>query len=312
MKSNLKSNLMKKFLSVFLIFVMTIAMTATVFADNTNKNIELFFAPNTMKDNGEIDIFVNIQNLTKVLPENTGVCSLNFTINFDSEQFLLKESDPLTINSENLIKNTSNLKYKIGKDSIDVAFLDASLMNDVLKSDGNLFYITLIARNPRQLYNSDDYYPINFKNGSVGAVLYNTVSYSASQSSDIVGLPYKIGGYNEYPKFEGNGEEFNFAFDDSSVMKVNESDINMDVAPVIIEGETLYPARFLLEQAGFDISWNDETEVAEFLAPLKSLNIDTKNNKVYVNAKALDFGIPTYNDRTYVNGETLRELFGDA
>lgn len=53
---------------------------------------------------------------------------------------------------------------------------------------------------------------------------------------------------------------------DSNIINVNGSNITMDIAPVIIDGRTLVPLRFVSEAFGYDVSWDSATRTASIVA----------------------------------------------
>lgn len=53
---------------------------------------------------------------------------------------------------------------------------------------------------------------------------------------------------------------------DSNIINVNGNNIIMDIAPVIIDGRTLVPLRFVSEAFGYDVSWDSTTRTATIIS----------------------------------------------
>lgn len=70
----------------------------------------------------------------------------------------------------------------------------------------------------------------------------------------------------------------------SKIISVNGKSKNLDVAPVLRAGRTYLPARYVAEELGYEVAWDDKTRTVKINSPLKpeapkKLFIAAKNDK---------------------------------
>ncbi len=79
-------------------------------------------------------------------------------------------------------------------------------------------------------------------------------------------------------------------------------EIQMDVAPYIVEGRTMVPIRFVAEALGFDVEWNEDTWTVIMKDKNNTVEIPVKTNKIIVNGYEYvsDVSPIIENDRTFL------------
>ena len=103
---------------------------------------------------------------------------------------------------------------------------------------------------------------------------------------------------------------------DSPKAYVNGNEVNIDdnraVVPVIIDGKTYLPIRFLAEANGFDVEYNGEDKTASFISDEVSLVINTSTGEMILNGEKSEenLDIAVKNDRTFVPMRAVSEMLG--
>ena len=89
-------------------------------------------------------------------------------------------------------------------------------------------------------------------------------------------------------------------------------DDNQEVVPVIIDGKTYLPIRFLAEANEFDVEYNDEDKTASFTSDAVSLNINTVTGEMILNGEKSEenLDIVVKHDRTFVPMRVVSEMLG--
>ncbi len=282
----------------------------TVFA---SENPCVFFAPQSMNEANEIIVPVYTKNLPQ---DNGGLCGCEFQFAYNIEQFTLKTDESgrplLGTNETMLIQDTEIVEASVNEDVISVSYVDFSGENNVVLRDGPLFYFTLIPNNPDELWNSDDYYPLRFVQGSVNLITLDKEKFSLSGTS-AEGIDTYVGGYNSFPDFElpENGDKIEFKSGVSAVYingEANEID-----AVSYIKDEFMIPLRPLAETIGMDILWESDNKCVSLFYPYISAYFDMKAGDIYINAKQrTDLNkAEIVNDRTFVPLSVIQAVFGD-
>lgn len=278
------------------------------------ENPSVFFAPQGMNETNEIIVPVYTKNLPQ---NNDGLCGCEFRFAYDTEHFTLKTDEngrpTLGTNETMLVKNTDMVETTVNNDVVSVSYVDFSGENNVVLRDGPLFYFTLIPKNPDALWNSDDYYPLRFVQGSVNLITLDKENFSLSGMS-AEGIDTYVGGYNTFPTFEIPEIEDKIEFKNCiSAMYINGEEKATD-APPYIKDEFMIPLRPLAEAVGAEIDWDGDTKTVSLFYPYTSAYFDMNNGDIYVNAKQWT-DLPKselVNGRTYVPLSTVQAIFGNA
>ncbi len=84
-----------------------------------------------------------------------------------------------------------------------------------------------------------------------------------------------------------NFEGFTLALQiNSSIMTVNEAEMEIDAPPVIVEGRTLVPIRAIIEAMGGEVEWNQSTQTAELTYNGDVIELTIDSNTAYFNGTA--------------------------
>lgn len=88
--------------------------------------------------------------------------------------------------------------------------------------------------------------------------------------------------------------------------------INFDVEPIIEDGRTLVPMRFIFEALGAEVTWDGETSTAKGVRGDITVYIQIGNNIMYKNDTPIELDVPAKleNSRTLVPVRAISESFG--
>ena len=87
-------------------------------------------------------------------------------------------------------------------------------------------------------------------------------------------------------------------------MVLNDSILSFDQPPVIEEGRTLVPMRFLFEQMGANVEWNEETKSARATLNNKAVTFAIDDNEAEVDSQPVTMDVPA----RLINGKTMVPL----
>mgnify|MGYP005889038661 CR=1 FL=1 len=85
---------------------------------------------------------------------------------------------------------------------------------------------------------------------------------------------------------------------------LNDSILSFDQPPVIEEGRTLVPMRFLFEQMGANVEWNEETKSARATLNNKAVTFAIDDNEAEVDSQPVTMDVPA----RLINGKTMVPL----
>ena len=99
---------------------------------------------------------------------------------------------------------------------------------------------------------------------------------------------------------------------DSNTVNIGNTDISIDVSPVIIDGRTLIPVRGLSEAMGGNVDWNDDTKTVIITLGSNKIEMTVDSKTAYFNNKAqtLDVAPTILNGRTMLPARFIAESFG--
>jgi len=92
---------------------------------------------------------------------------------------------------------------------------------------------------------------------------------------------------------------------------VNAASVKLDSPPVIQNSRTLVPVRFISEQMGAKVTWNDVKRQVTIAQGTKTIILTINSNKVLVNGKTVTIDVPAkiINSRTMVPVRFVSEQF---
>jgi len=93
---------------------------------------------------------------------------------------------------------------------------------------------------------------------------------------------------------------------------VNAASVKLDSPPVIQNSRTLVPVRFISEQMGAKVTWNDVKRQVTIAQGTKTIILTINSNKVLVNGKTVTIDVPAkiINSRTMVPVRFVSEQLG--
>ena len=91
---------------------------------------------------------------------------------------------------------------------------------------------------------------------------------------------------------------------DTPYIEFNGNILGFDVPPIIEDGSTLVPMRFLFEQMGADVEWDSETQTATATIENKAVTFSIDNVNARINNKPAKMDVPA----RLVNGKTMVPL----
>lgn len=289
-------------------------------AQNGSK-MQFCFAPQTMNDvSGEVVIDVNLRNFSIAVPKSMGdLCGFTFAFTYDDTQFSLYTDEAgnadILLDDKTLVRSRSDLEVVTDGGKITVDFMDGTLKDRLIHSDGTLFRFRLQAKNVTGMWNSVTYYPLCFVPGSIGAVAYRVDTAAVSSCYQVEGIDGKVGGYQLPQAIEPPpiGKTFGFT-QGGTQMTVGDAQIEMDVPVISLEGKTMIPVRFLAENAGMAVEWDADTSMVSASTTCRTLKIRTDDGRIYVNATRLhpDISPVVIDDRTYISTETVMSVWKNA
>ena len=88
--------------------------------------------------------------------------------------------------------------------------------------------------------------------------------------------------------------------------------LGFDVPPIIEDGSTLVPMRFLFEQMGADVEWDGKTKTTTATLGYKEITFSIDNVNARINNKPAKMDVPArlINDKTMVPLRFLSENMG--
>ena len=97
-----------------------------------------------------------------------------------------------------------------------------------------------------------------------------------------------------------------------NIVKVNDKDVVCDVAPLIKDGRTYTPARFVAEQLGAKVTWDEAKQLVTVTEGDIVIELTIGSNVAKVNGKAVEMDAAAFirNGRTYTPARFVAEQLG--
>lgn len=106
------------------------------------------------------------------------------------------------------------------------------------------------------------------------------------------GLVYQLCSYDELKEY---------AMEASVYVKYNGNILGFETPPIIENDRTLIPVRFLFEQMGATVDWNQETQTATILRDNTAISLDIDNTEAQINGEPVTMDVPS----RLINGKTM-------
>lgn len=310
---------MKKLIPILLIILLILQITPSFAAEYEEPKVQLYFAPHIMNDiTGEIVVDINLRNTSAALPAYLGeICALTFSFDYDEYNFNIgiKDADlvDFEVGGDKLIQKASDVETSFANGIVSFTFMDSTLADNLIGTDGTLASFKLYAKDVDALWNSFDAYPLRFVPGSVGVVTYHTPSSSVATLKNYEALDTMVGGYNKAQSFNpiSVGKCITFT---AGVAKVDvDGELKeIDATPYLLEnGIMMVPVRYLTDSIGMQVEWDGEKMHAISQGDRKTLTVALGSGKVYINAVEVAPEVPPteIDGRIYVPVSIIEDLY---
>ncbi|WP_394238807.1 stalk domain-containing protein [Niallia oryzisoli] len=111
------------------------------------------------------------------------------------------------------------------------------------------------------------------------AIINNKLMVPVRKTAEIMGLKVEWSGQDQMVSIIGNGKTIEIMVD-SKKATINRKQIQLEVAPTIVNGETLIPLRFLSDEFGYILEWNPNKNTVALFSSME----EDQNNDQEVNA----------------------------
>lgn len=300
---------MKKLLVMLLIFTLCIPVNI-VFADSFNVVVD-----NKTANKGDtVDINISLEN-------NSGIIAALFNVEYDKERLeLIEVQDGQILDGGTFSPNYKSYPYKMVWNSATTTnFTDngvlAVLKFKVLENAQSGKAFINLAYNENDVFDVDlNNIPITLMNGSID-VVSNTSGDTSSGGSSGTRRP---SGASSVSKPVSNTdtektakEQIVLTIGKKEALVFGETKVN-DVAPLIRNDRTMLPARFVAENLGADVKWDNDTRKVTITKDDITIIITINSQTALVNGKAIVLDSPAFieNDRTYTPLRFIAEKLG--
>lgn len=302
---------MKRYL--FLITACLFLLSATVFANSTDFNVVV--ETKNAEPGDTVDVAVNLEN-------NTGILSMHFDVEYDRERLELISCKDGELLAGGFFSQTF--------DAYPYVMLWTSASHTNFTDDGTLAVLTFKVRNNAK--SGDAFVNLKYDQESIFDVNLNDVKINVENGNIKVNSNNKVSGSGTMP---GSGIVSGFgtpAKDDSSASKtppvsdtVQESattKINNsifmtigkkealvfgetktnDVAPVLFNSRTMFPARFIAESLAAQVFWTEEfPDIVKITKGSTEIIIEIGSENASLNGETVKLDAPAFikNNRTF-------------
>ena len=301
---------MKKILILLLVFTLCIPVNI-VFADGFNVVVD-----NKTANTGEtIDINISLEN-------NSGIIAALFNVEYDKERLeLIEVQDGQILAGGTFSPNYKSYPYKMVWNSATTTNFTDNGVLAVLKfkvlenAESGKAFINL-AYKENDVFDVDlNNVAINVINGGieVGSDTQNNNGTSSGGSSGT----RRPSGTSASSKPQNNivtedpKEQMILTIGKKEALVFGETKIN-DVAPIIRNDRTMLPARFVAENLGAVVKWDNDTRTVTITKDDITIIITIDSQTALVNGAAIVLDSPAFieNDRTYTPLRFIAEKLG--
>ena len=301
---------MKKIFAL-LLSVVLICSSVIVYADSFNAVVDSKFA----KIGDTVDINISLQN-------NSGIIAALFNVEYDKERLeLIEVQDGQLLEGGTFSPNYKSYPYKMVWNSAATAnFTDDGILA-VLKfkvlenAQPGKAYINLT-------YNEDDVFDVDLKNTPIAitnGAIDVTESISGSSTSRGGSSKNNSGGKTSVSTSEKDNEQRENKLKEQIILTIGKTEAQVfgetkvnDIAPIIRNDRTMLPARFVAENLGADVKWDNDERKVTITKGDTTIIITIDSQTALVNGAAIVLDSPAFieNDRTYTPLRFIAEKLG--
>jgi len=301
---------MKKIMLFLLVITLCMPLTV-VYADNFNVIVESKNA-----NLGEtVDINISLEN-------NSGIIAALFNVEYDTERLeLIEVQDGQLLEGGTFSPNFKAYPYKMVWNSASTTNFTKDGVLSVLKfkvkdnaNSGDAFI--KLSYNENDVFDVDlNNVPITVINGGIDVISNTSGSTSLGGSSGTrrpsgassVSKPVKDNTNTE----KTEKEQIILTIGKKEALVFGETKVN-DVVPLIKNDRTMLPARFVAENLGADVKWDNDTRKVTITKDDIIIIITIDSQTALVNGTAIVLDSPAFieNDRTYTPLRFIAEKLG--
>lgn len=300
---------MKKIFAL-LLSVVLICSSVIVYADSFNAVVD----SKSAKIGDTVDINISLQN-------NSGIIAALFNVEYDKERLeLIEVQDGQLLEGGTFSPNYKSYPYKMVWNSAATAnFTDDGILA-VLKfkvlenAQPGKAYINLT-------YNEDDVFDVDLKNTPIaitnGAIdVTESISGSTSKGGS---LKNNSNGKTSVSTSEKDNEQRENKLKEQIILTIGKTEAQVfgetkvnDVAPIIRNDRTMLPARFVAENLGADVKWDNDERKVTITKGDTTIIITIDSQTALVNGETIVLDSPAFieNDRTYIPLRFIAEKLG--
>lgn len=307
---------------ISVIITVTVLLSCISVSAAGNIKLQLFFAPQILNDTtGELVVDVNVKNFNSAVHKSYGdICAVTFMFEYNDEQFTIKKNEDGTIQTivddKTLVKSLKDIETEVNNNGVvSYTFMDSTLDSNLISKDGTLFRFTLVAKNPKGFWNSDNRYSLRFVPGSIGVVTYDLSRYKVGTFYDVEGIDVSYGPYNYSPTLiTPNVDKYLTFTGGENGVKVNDLTVETDAFPFVQDDVWMIPVRYLSENIGMSVEWDGEAMMASSYAEYKTLKIMAETNTVYINSAKYNASVApvTVDGRIYIPTDVVTALYPES
>lgn len=295
---------------MLLVFTLCIPVNIA-FADSFNVVVD-----NKAANTGDtVDINISLEN-------NSGIIAALFNVEYDTERLeLIEVQDGQILDGGTFSPNYKSYPYKMVWNSATTTnFTDngvlAVLKFKVLENAQSGKAFINLAYNENDVFDVDlNNVPITVMNGGIdvaGNTSGSTSSGGNSGTRRLSGSSSVSKPVNDNTDTEKTAkEQIILTIGKKEALVFGETKVN-DVAPIIKDDRTMLPARFVAENLGADVKWDNDARKVTITKDDISIIITIDSQTAIVNGKAIVLDSPAFieNDRTYTPLRFIAEKLG--
>lgn len=300
---------MKKFLAV-LVIAFLLSSVITVSADDFSVIVDT----KTANSGDTVDINISLEN-------NIGLLAAIFSIEYDKERLeLIEVQDNRLLEGGTFSPNYKSYPYKMVWNSASYNNVTDDGVLAVLKfkvlagAKPGMAYVNLKYRD-NDVFDVDlNNVPLNVVNGGIEV----TGSTLNDEKNEVINTRTgSKSGASLLQSANNNKEDQK----NRIVLKIGKTEANVygevksnDVAPIIRNDRTMLPARFVAENLGATVRWDNDTRTVTIIKEDIKIVITIDSQTALVNSKAIVLDSPAFieNDRTYTPLRFIAEKLGGA
>ncbi len=292
---------------IILITVFLFVLSTAVFADETDFNVVV--ETKTAKPGDTVEIAVKLEN-------NTGILAMHFDVEYDCEKLELVSCKDKKLLEGGFFSQTT--------DAYPYVMLWTSAAHTNFTDDGTLAVLTFKVRNnsksgtafinlayePENIFDIElNNVDIKVQNGGIKIQSDKKIYSSGTGSSSASITPSKPATTPDPQPDTEDKQQAETEVNNSIFMTIGKKEATVfgetktnDVAPVLFNNRTMFPARFIAEALGANVFWTEDfPDVVRITKDSTEIIIRIGDANASLNGKPVTLDAPAYieNNRTF-------------